>query len=53
MMDLKTFVYQPILDTVELKEGKDTDYVCSIDVSGYKMLIKFDKDALAVHKTVT
>ena len=48
-----TFVYQPILDTLELKEDKGIDYVCNINVSKYKMLIKFDKDALAVHKTVT
>ena len=24
MMDLKTFVYQPTLDTLELKKNKDT-----------------------------
>ena len=29
MMDLKSFVYQSILDTLELKEDKGTDYVLS------------------------
>ena len=29
MMDLKAFVYQSILDTLELKEDKGTDYVLS------------------------
>ena len=27
MMDLKTFVYQPAHDTLELKKDKGTDYV--------------------------
>ena len=29
MMDLQTFVYQPTLDTLELKNDKGTDYVVS------------------------
>ena len=29
MTDLKTFVYQPTLDTLELKKDKDTDYFLS------------------------
>ena len=28
-MDLKAFVYQPTLDTLELKNDKDADYVLS------------------------
>ena len=64
-----TFVYQPTLDTLELKKDKGTDSVIcwkskgvynsklkplyttflhSINFSGYKMGIKFDKDPLAV-----
>ena len=29
MMNLKTFVYQPTLDALELKKDKGTDYVLS------------------------
>ena len=29
MMDLKTFVYQPTFDALELKKDKGTDYVLS------------------------
>ena len=64
-----TFVYQPTLETLELRIEKGTDYLLSlksngvynskheplytaflhsIKRSGYKMVIKFDKDPLAV-----
>ena len=67
-----TFVYQPTLDTLELKKDKGTDSVIcwkskgvynsklktlyttflhSINFSGYKMGIKFDKDPLAVEQS--
>ena len=34
MRDHKTFVYQPTLDTLELKKGKGTDYVLSSKSKG-------------------
>ena len=65
------FVFQPTLDTLELKKDKCTDYVLSykskavfnsklkplrtaffnnIKFSEYRIVIKFDKDPLAVEQ---
>ena len=45
------FVYQPTLDTLELKKDKDMDYVLSWKSNGlYRMGIKYDKDLLAVEQ---
>ena len=33
-MDLKTLVYQPTLDTLELKKDKGTDYIHSWESKG-------------------
>ena len=47
------FVYQPTLDTFEIKKYKGTDYVLtwkSWKLSTYRIGIKFNKDLLAVEQ---
>ena len=55
------FVYKPTLDTLQLKKDKATDHVLkslytalqhSIKLSAYKIVIKFDKDPLAIEQDI-
>ena len=46
VMDLKAFVYQPTLDTLELKNGKVADYVLS-----WKSKVVFNSNLTPLYTT--